>query len=243
MAAKGAQAAVGHRSRLLSRERLLRRMDYLETGTRGISVTMCPPGSEFGPDWDWLPQQARRSQAGLALVEYGTDSSARLAVAPPFPILEPVSGPGMAALEDLLAEPRTVGIVLLRFGHYAVGVAHDETLLVTKSGSRYVKGGHRAGGQSANRFRRNREKWIREFFDEACGVAQARFEQSERRIDWLALGGDKHTVGRFLKRCPALSDLADRTTPSWVPTHRPGRGELDEAVRFIWSSTVYEQAG
>ena len=143
------------------------------------------------------------------------------------------------ALRAHLAQPVTVGIILLRLGYYAVGVARDEGLVVTKTGSRYVKGSHRAGGQSANRFKRNREKWIREFFDEACDVARTRFAQSPGPIDWLALGGDRQVLYRFLKRCPQLSDLAGRTTPWPVPVNRPGRTALNDAVRYVWSSRVW----
>ena len=234
--------AAGHVVRLLSRRKLLGLLDELEAGPWGAATQMLPPGIEPGPDWGWLPGQARRSPAGLALIRYGAGGSGRLAVAPPFPVLSSASGCGSGPLRERLSERVTVGIILLRLGRYAVGAARDETLAVAKCGARYVKGAHRAGGQSAKRFQRNREKWIREFFDEACEAARTRFAQVEEPIDWLVLGGDRHTLGQFMKRCGYLAELSERRGPWLAPTRRPGRAELDEAVGFAWSSRVYEPA-
>ena len=225
--------------RVLSRARLTRRLDELEDSGGPVFLRMTPLGVEID-GWEWLPRAARESPAGLALVEhYDVGQRHEIAVAPPFPITDASEDDGLSALRTHMAQPATVGIILLRLGYYAIGVARDQTLVVTKTGSRYVKGSHRAGGQSANRFRRNREKWIREFFDEACEVARTRFAQSPGSIDWLALGGDRQVLSRFLKHCPQLSDLAERTTPWPVPVNRPGRAALDDAVRHVWSSRVW----
>ena len=226
--------------RVLSRARLGRRLDELEESGGPVYLRMTPPGGVVD-GWDWLPRAARESPAGLALIEYYGDGQwHEMAIAPPFSIAIASEDDDLAALRTHLVQPVTVGIILLRLGYYAVGVAKDEALTITKTGSRYVKGSHRAGGQSANRFRRNREKWVREFFDEACEVARTRFAQSPGPIDWLALGGDRQVLSRFLKRCPQLSTIAERITPWPVPVNRPGRTALDDAVRHVWSSRVYE---
>ena len=225
--------------RVFSRARLARRLDELEESDGPVYLRMTPPGADIA-GWEWLPRAARESPAGLALVEHhDVGQRHEFAVAPPFPIAAASEDDDLSALRAHLARPVTVGIILLRLGYYAIGVARDEELVVTKTGSRYVKGSHRAGGQSANRFKRNREKWIREFFDEACEVARTRFAQLPGPIDWLALGGDRQVLSRFLKRCPQLSDLAERTTPWPVSVNRPGRTALDDAVRFVWSSRVW----
>lgn len=227
--------------RLLSRARLTRRLDDLEESSGPVFLKMTPPGADTA-GWDWLPRAARESPAGLALIEYYEyDQRHEIAVAPPFVITVASEDDDLSALRSHLTQKITVGIILLRLGYYAVGAARDEALEVTKTGSRYVRGGHRAGGQSANRFKRNREKWIREFFDEACEVALTRFAQSPEPIDWLALGGDRQILSRFLKRCDQLSGLAERKTPWPVPVNRPGRTALDGAVRHVWSSRMHER--
>ena len=230
-----------HEPRVLDRARLSRFLDNLEESKRPISLKMVTPGGDTD-GWEWLPRPARESPAGLALIECEDGPQLQAAVAPPFPISAPSEHDDLSALRAHIAKPVTVGVILLRLGYYAIGVANDGALLVTKSGSRYVRGKHRAGGQSASRFKRNREKWIREFFDEACEVARTRFAQAPGPIDWLAMGGDRQVLARFLKRCPHLSDLAKRTTPWQIPVNRPGRTALDGAVRYVWASRVYEPA-
>src|SRR4051794_2989067 len=56
-------------------------------------------------------------------------------------------------LLDALAEDHVVAAVLVRLGGYAFGVFEGEAMVASKVGSRFVKGRHRAGGSSANRFR------------------------------------------------------------------------------------------
>src|SRR6266511_5742869 len=59
----------------------------------------------------------------------------------------------LAPLLDALAEDHVVGVLLASLGGYAVGVFEGERLVASKVGSRFVKGRHRKGGSSANRFR------------------------------------------------------------------------------------------
>ena len=73
-------------------------------------------------------------------------------------------------LDALGAEP-TVAVVLVRLGGYAVGVFEGEQLVASKVGSRFVKGRHKKGGSSANRFRRRREEQERELIDAAAAEA------------------------------------------------------------------------
>jgi peptide subunit release factor 1 (eRF1) len=126
----------------------------------------------------------------------------------------------------------------VRLGRYAVGVFDGERLVDSKSGHRFVKGRHRAGGQSAQRFVRIREKQAREMFDKACEEARARFEPVERELDHVFLGGDRHTLAAFLKRCPYLRRLDDRTMKRLLPVARPGLAALEAMPREILKSQV-----
>lgn len=198
-----------------------------------------PPGSEAGPEWDWLPDSARESGTGIGLVSL--PDGRRLAIAPPFPF-EAV-GEGLPFLDGHLARARSVGIILLRLGHYAVGVGDDEALLAPKAGHRYVHGRHKAGGQSQHRFEHNREMWVRQLYDEVCAVAASRFEAYGRRLDWLALGGDRFVLGGFMARCESLGGMRDRVLPWRIPVDRPGADALHGAVAAVWSSRLYERPG
>jgi hypothetical protein len=164
----------------------------------------------------------------------------RLVVLPPFPLRDAGcrAGCDTSPVRALLSEPRTVGVVLLRLGRYAVGLFEGERLIDSKCDQRFVKGRHKAGGQSATRFVRIREKQIREMFDKACEAVQAHFEPVERELDHIFLGGDRHTLGAFLKRCPYLRRLEDRTMKRLLPAARPGQEALEAMPREILKSQV-----
>lgn len=242
--------------RLLPRARFLGLLDEWERHLGGPPETVClPPGAAIGVEWEWLPESAKGSGTGLALVSH--PDGRRAAIAPPFPFES--EGRGAGFLREHMLRRRTVGIILLRLGHYAVCVGDDETAFSPKAGHRYVHGRHRAGGQSQHRYEHNREGWIRELYDELCEVASARFREfsqpdragsgrgvparagpgAGRDIEWLALGGDRIVLSGFLKRCEALGGLRERVLPWRVSVERPGADALTDAVTAVWSSRLY----
>ena len=230
--------------RLIHRSQLLERLiDFeIEAGAEFI-VELRPASYTLAEEWEWLPRSANDSENGIVLVSAEvrpSDPQPRIALLPPFPIGTASETNSFGELRRFISEPRTLGIILLRLGHYAVGIAEDGKLVTTKTGSRYVKGQHRKGGQSSNRFRRNREKWIRELFDQAGEVASSRFREYPGRIDHLALGGDRVVLGQFLKRVKLPGDLPERVLPVRLRVDRPGRAALDSAVRDAWSFRLFE---
>ena len=225
----------------VARRSLLRLVEEVEEElSTGGEVAFLPPGEVPGDEWAWLPRTARSSGTGLALVR---SQSCEIAVVPPFPIeaasaREAPGGP-LGPLRDTLLRKRLIAVVLLRLGAYAVGVLHDGRLILSKTGTRYVHGRHRAGGQAQRRFERNREKWMRELFDEVCDVCRSRLGPYAHDLQHLAVGGDRHVLGQFLKRCEWLGPLLDRLLPSRVPVRRPGLAALERAGEAVWSSRVY----
>lgn len=197
-----------------------------------------------GEEWDWLPSSAIDSLSGLVLVTREVAPSPPepyLAIAPPFPITETEEFAKFSVLSDLLKQPCTVAIILLRLGNYSFGIAENERLTVHKTGGRHVKNRQRKGGQSASRFVRNREKAIQELFDKVAEVARSRIAEHEGRVDWLAFGGDRNVILQFMKRLTLPDDLTDRVAPWRVPVERPGIDELARAVVSAWSCRVWER--
>ena len=198
-----------------------------------------------GPDWSWLPKSALNSPTGLAFLYTKTDGTPlqpRLAIAPPFPIQCEVETTDRETLFQFIDPPLHVAIILIRYGYVAIAVAHDETIVVSKTDTRWVPNRHRAGGQSANRFKRSREKWAREFFDKSARLAEERFEAYKHRIDGLIFGGDRHVINGFLERAKLPDGLEGRVLGRRLNTLRPNRNALKDAVRQAWSSNIYELA-
>ena len=232
-------------------KRLLRLLADAATAEPCRHTVYLPPRSLASP----VPAEARARDAGLAtevatVVRHAGDSDTgvvsfwwhdrALAVVPPFPLKTEafLDGADVSHLANVLNSGPLVGVILLRLGRYAVGVVQGESLLASKSGSRYVKSRHRAGGSSQRRFERSRERLVRELFDKTCQVARDVFAPFDGRIDYLLMGGERHTLQGFARRCP----LVDRPDPlkldRTLGVERPGLAALQNIHNEVLKSKV-----
>jgi peptide subunit release factor 1 (eRF1) len=105
-----------------------------------------------------------------------------------------------AAAEGLAAHAaadRTVGVLLVRLGGYAVGVfsGSPPRLIDSKTGSRPVHGRSAAGGWSQHRFARRRENQAAVALRAAADAAAEVFGRyGPDQLDAVVLGGDKRSA-------------------------------------------------
>lgn len=166
-----------------------------------------------------------------------------LTVSPPFGLDheaeygQVVVGP----LLEALGTDHTVAALLVRLGGYAVGVFEGERLVASKVGSRFVKGRHRTGGSSANRFRRRREGQERELIEEAASEAARVLEPWREKVARVALGGDRPTSRRVLAARPELSWLRPLALERFFSVPDPRRRVLEELPYQLYAAKVVEQ--
>ncbi len=133
-----------------------------------------------------------------ATVTFAAADGAAAECHPPFPPLR--SAPGResaAAIVAHAAAERTVGVLLVRLGGYAVGVfaGAPPRLADSKTGSRPVHGRSAAGGWSQHRFARRRENQAATALDAAADAALRVFSPyGADGIDVVVLGGDKRSA-------------------------------------------------
>jgi hypothetical protein len=122
---------------------------------------------------------------------------------PPFPplgrtLLRPAGSGDPVAIAAAIAAhataERTVGVLLVRLGGYAVGVfaGSPPRLVSSKTGSRPVHGRSAAGGWSQHRFARRRDNQAATALRAAADAAVSIF--APFRFDALVLGGDKRSI-------------------------------------------------
>lgn len=175
----------------------------------------------------WVDEFVRRHGGVTAVVADDGDtivtfSAADGAVAechPPFPPLREPDEPGdpaaMArAIAAHAAADRTVAVLLVRLGGYAVGVftGTPPALDSSKTGNRPVHGRSAAGGWSQHRFARRREKQASEALAATADAAAAQFRQ-HTRIDAVVLGGDRRAIAGLAddpRLAPYLATASDR---------------------------------
>ena len=147
------------------------------------------------------------------------------------------AGPLLDALE---AEP-TVAVLLVRMGGYAVGVFEGERLVASKVGTRFVKGRHKKGGSSANRFRRRREEQERELIDAAAEEAARVLGPWRNRVEHVALGGDRSAVGRVLESRPDLAWLQPLALERFFDVVDPRLRVLEALPYQLYAAKVVEE--
>jgi hypothetical protein len=196
----------------------------------------------------WIMEFGRRhgGAAGLAGDGRGAVFTVRAAdgaVAechPPFPPLMITARSSQAEgvvtssqAEDVAAHAlagRTVGVLLVRLGGYAVGVfdGSPPRLAASKTGSRQVHGRSAAGGWSQHRFARRREKQVSEALRVAADAAATVFKGV--RLDAVVLGGDRRAIAG-LAEDPRLKDYLAMATDRFLTVPDPRLAVLREAPR------------
>jgi hypothetical protein len=145
-------------------------------------------------------------------------------------------GPLFAALD----EDHVVGALLVRLGGYAVGVFEGESLVASKVGSRFVKGRHKKGGRSANRFRRRREGQAQALINEAAETAAAVLGPWRERIEFVALGGHRPAVTEVLAARPQLDWLTQRSLPRFFTVAEPRQRVLERLPYELYSAELVD---
>jgi peptide subunit release factor 1 (eRF1) len=143
-------------------------------------------------------------------------------------------GPLFEALED----ERVVAALLVRLGGYAVGVFEGERLVASKVGTRFVKGKHKKGGSSSNRFRRRRDEQARALIEAAAETAARVLEPWRERVEHVALGGDRAAVRQVLAAEPRLAWLEAKALPRFFTVPDPRLRDLERLPYELYAAEV-----
>ena len=165
-----------------------------------------------------------------------------LTVRPPFGLAHETSYEALelGPLFEALAQEHVVAALLVRLGGFAVGVFEGERLVASKVGTRFVKGRHKKGGSSANRFRRRREEQARQLIEAAAQTALRVLEPWQDRAEFAALGGDRRAVDEVLEAEPRLAWLAERALPRFFTTGDPRLRDLERLPYDLYSAETTE---
>jgi peptide subunit release factor 1 (eRF1) len=163
-------------------------------------------------------------------------------ILPPFPLKEKYITNGFETepFLSLISKDYKIGIVLVRLGHFSVGVCQGEKLILHDSGTGLIHGRHRQGGSSAARFQRRRKDQTHHFLERVSEHLQETLEPYARTLDYFIYGGARVTILRLQKQCPFLAQFDNRLLPPMLDVEDPRFSVLEKAVPDIWSSKVTE---
>jgi hypothetical protein len=135
---------------------------------------------------------------------------------------------------------RTVGVLLVRLGGYAVGVfgGAPPRLLDAKTGSRLVHGRSAAGGWSQHRFARRRENQSAAALRAAADAATGIFGRyGPQGLDAVVLGGDKRSAAG-LRGDPRLAQYLARATDRFLTVPDPRLAVLKQTPQTFCSIRI-----
>jgi peptide subunit release factor 1 (eRF1) len=186
----------------------------------------------------------RTTYAAGGAVRIEPEGGESLVVRPPFGLAHEgtYETVHVAPLLEEIARDRVVAVLLVRLGGYAAGVFEGERLAASKVGSRFVKGRHKKGGSSANRFRRRREEQARALTEKAAEVAADVLGPWRERAEATALGGDRAAVEAVLAERPDLAWLAERAVPRFFTVPDPRLRVLERLPYDLYAAEVEEEA-
>jgi hypothetical protein len=202
-------------ARFIGRENLRKRLGSLD-GTPG-RTTYAAGAVRIEPE---------NGEALLVRPTFGLTHEAEYPMVRTSPLLEEIAGDHLVAA------------LLVRLGGYAVGVFEGETLVASKVGSRFVKGRHKKGGSSANRFRRRREEQARALVGEAARVAATVLGPWRDRVEYAALGGDRSAVEAVLAAEPELAWLRERALARFFTVPEPRQRVLERLPYDLYAVEV-----
>ncbi|HZP53613.1 acVLRF1 family peptidyl-tRNA hydrolase [Actinocrinis sp.] len=162
-------------------------------------------------------------------VELTAVDGSRATCCVPFPPLDAAESVGL--IDDLAAHalaPRTVGVLLVRRGGYAVGLFEGTRLTDSKVGARHVQGRTKAGGWSQQRFARRREGQAREAYTAAADTAARILLPHTARLDALIVGGDTGALGA-LRSDARLKPLWEKELAPQLYVGDPKMADLQKA--------------
>ena len=162
------------------------------------------------------PTQATLSSDSVALT---AEDGAEAVVTVPFLPWQPVGEP-LDALTAHVGRTRSVGVVLVRKGGYAVGRFDGARLLESKVDSTYVQGRTKAGGWSQQRYARRRDNQSAKAYAETADVAARLLAPHAISLDAVVGGGDSPAVAAVLAD-PRLAALRPLLQPRVLPVPDP----------------------
>lgn len=137
----------------------------------------------------------------------------------------------IAEYEDV-PPPDPVGVVLVRRGGYAIGLAVAGELTASKCGTRYVQGQTKAGGWSQQRYARRRANQADELVN-ACAAHADRIFAGSPDLPVFG-GGDRSLLEAVLAVMRGRVALQSR----WLDVPDPRHDVLLDAVSRAWSYEV-----
>jgi peptide chain release factor subunit 1 len=136
----------------------------------------------------------------------------------------------LTPLIEAVTPDETFGLIVIERGGAAIGRLVGERIIPIRTFESQVMGKSRAGGQSAQRFERDRERQTHEFFQQVGDIATDAFTGDEGTVTGLVVGGTLATAKRFVSDGYLDHRLRNRLLGTYSVEYATVQG-LDQLVK------------
>jgi len=182
-------------------------------------------------------QAVEKYNTGAAI--YWQKDGNKYIVLPPFPITEDKISLGALdtfPLIEALEREYVIGVVLVTWGTYSIGVFRCDNLVKSKVGTGYIHKEHRKGGRSEKRFARRTEEQKKDFLRKVSSRIEEQFKNCA--LDYIFLGGNRLIRAPLLRECKYLQREAQKISRRSVNLRYADKEALNNTLREIKSSIV-----
>jgi hypothetical protein len=180
-------------------------------------------------------------QYGTGAVIFWSQSGDRLVIISPFAFPEDRVFRGRSEtslLYQLLEKERILGVVLVAWGSYAVGVFKGDELVESKTGTGYIHKPHRKGGRSQKRFARRTEEQKKDFLRKVANRIEERFRGY--RPEQIFFGGNRLILRPLLEECPYLQHEIQQISKRFFNVRYANREALLRSMEDVSKSLVFD---
>ena len=185
-----------------------------------------------------VAQAVERYDTGAAI--YWQENGNKYIVLPPFPITEDKISLGKfdaSSILEALEKVYVIGVVLVTWGTYSIGVFHRDNLIKSKTGTGYIHKEHRKGGRSEKRFARRTEEQKKAFLRKVSNRIGEEFKNYT--LDYIFLGGNRLIRAPLLKECKYLQREAQKISRRVLNIRYADKETLSHSLREITNSVAF----
>jgi hypothetical protein len=161
-------------------------------------------------------------------------------VLPPFPIAENKVSVGKldaSVLYEVLERRYVIGVMLVAWGSYALGIFDAGNLVAWKTGTGYIHKKHRKGGRSQKRFARRTEEQKKDFLRRVGNRIEERF--GSFAPDYIFFGGNRLILNPLIQESKYLQTKASKISPRILHVRYADREALAGSLAEINKSLVF----
>jgi hypothetical protein len=212
--------------------------DYVDT------LSLAPDYSAYASEIkEAVKTEAVTSGAG----KYGTGAAIfwngpgnKHIVLPPFPIginKISVGRPDVSLLYEVLEQRYIIGVVLVAWGSYALGVFDAGNLVACKMGTGYIHKKHKKGGRSQKRFARRTEEQKKDFLRRVGNRIEERF--GSFAPDYIFFGGNRLILNPLIQEAKYLQAKASKISSRILDVRYADREALAGSLAEVTRSLVF----